>query len=505
MKKHNLLKAVGITFLIVVLLSWIIPAGNYFQGVYTALGKTAPLGIADLSRAPIFGMTQLAFIGAIFLIIGGIYGVLNKTGVYTEVVERVVAKMEKKGNLFLIITMIFFAVLSSLTGSAYVLFALVPFFVAVLMLLNYNKLVAFASTVGAMLVGRIASTYGATVSNYINEYFNLNANDRVLIAVRFVLLFVLTTVFILFVVKTAKAKKEVMKVEEKKETKTSKAKSSKAKTAKSSVKEEVIKVKNPAKDIPLYEENRKKKSSLPLIILSIVAVLFLLAGTMDWYGTLNISFFNDLHDKIASLEVLGYPLFKNILGFTTALGQWSNYEVAIAMMFFPVVLAFVYGLSFDDTVDAFVSGAKKMLPTAFLSLAATCVFVAVVSTSTGANMFAFLENWLLGLSEGFNLFTSSLVSLLSGFFYNDFQYAVYNVAYPIQNVVTDTALYPLIAIVLQTLHGLVMMIVPTSIFLIAGLSYLNISYKEWFQYFWKCLIAFFVILVLIFIVIAILI
>src|SRR5574344_1608228 len=202
MKKYNLLKAIGITFLIVVVMSWLIPAGAYSSGTYTALGKTAPLGLADLSRAPMVGITQLAVIGVIFLLIGGLYGVLNKTGAYTSIVEKLVEKVKTKKVGFLIFTVIFFALLSSLTGSAYVLFALVPFFVTVILLLNYNKMIAFTTTVGAILVGRIGSTYGSTVSNYLNGYFSLDANNQII--VKFILLAILTALLVFFIIKTAK-------------------------------------------------------------------------------------------------------------------------------------------------------------------------------------------------------------------------------------------------------------------------------------------------------------
>ena len=42
MKKYNLLKAIGIVFLFVIVLTWFIPIGSYSNGAFT-LGDTAPV------------------------------------------------------------------------------------------------------------------------------------------------------------------------------------------------------------------------------------------------------------------------------------------------------------------------------------------------------------------------------------------------------------------------------------------------------------------------------
>ena len=49
----------------------------------------------------------------------------------------------------------------------------------------------------------------------------------------------------------------------------------------------------------------------------------------------------------------------------------------------------------------------------------------------------------------------------------------------------DTNVIPVVALIFQAIYGLVMIIAPTSIFLLVGLSYFKVSYKEWFNYIWK--------------------
>ena len=83
MKKNNILKAIGILFLLFVVLSWIIPAGYYSYGEYTST-STTPIGLFDIIIYPFMTATSSVFIltAIDFLLIGAFYGVLNKTKVY---------------------------------------------------------------------------------------------------------------------------------------------------------------------------------------------------------------------------------------------------------------------------------------------------------------------------------------------------------------------------------------------------------------------------------------
>ena len=95
MKKNSLLKAILIAFGIAVILSWIIPAGGYSSGTFTA-GTTNPVGIINLFRLPVMTMQTFIQYTIVFLSIGALYGVLNKTGVYGNIVSGIAKKMERK-------------------------------------------------------------------------------------------------------------------------------------------------------------------------------------------------------------------------------------------------------------------------------------------------------------------------------------------------------------------------------------------------------------------------
>ena len=107
-----------------------------------------------------------------------------------------------------------------------------------------------------------------------------------------------------------------------------------------------------------------------------------------------------------------------------------------------------------------------------------------------------MSDWLLNITKGFNAITTSVVAALGGLFYNDMPYLVNSLADTMISKYTNSALYPLFGLIFQSMHGLVMMIVPTSMILIAGLSYLKVSYKEWFKNIWKILLGLLVITII---------
>ena len=180
MKKKDILKAIGIVLGIFVVLTWLIPTGS-FSGTNVTTETTNPIGLLDIFKYPIQTALTSIFITSalVVLLIGGLYGVINKTGVYSNIVEGLAKKFKGKEKNFLIITILVLGILSSLTGLVLPLFILVPFFAAVILTLGYNKLTAMLSTVGAILVGNLGSTYAFNINGYIVYFFQNKINIHI--------------------------------------------------------------------------------------------------------------------------------------------------------------------------------------------------------------------------------------------------------------------------------------------------------------------------------------
>lgn len=456
MKKNSIIKAIVITFLIYVLASWVIPSGSFQNGVFTK-GTTSPVGIGDIFIYPISTSITSIFVlgGLVILLIGALYGVMNKTGVYTNLVEGSAKRFSGREKSFLVISILLFAILASLTTLTLPLLILVPFFVAVILSLGFNKMTAFLSTVGAILVGNMGTVFGYNVDgyNFNNYFFGLKATDNLVWkAVLFVLL---TAVLIFYVIKTSK-------------------------TNKKSTKEETI--------IPLYtKEKASKKSSTPLVVVTILAVVIALVAMFNWNGALGTqkNIFDTWYSNITSVKLNDYPLFANLLGSVKAFGLWTNYELAMLLIILMLVIGFIYNLKLKETYEAAVEGAKEVLSVAAVAILANILLLVVNSAS--ASFIPTIYNAVFKMVKGFNFATMSIAGMIGSIGFSQYPYLLNSLYDP------TTAMYAKslseASFILQVMHGFTMILVPTSVGLVVGLKYLGISYKEWLKENWRLLLS----------------
>lgn len=505
--KRNLLKAIGISFLIFVVLSWIIPVGTY-DGTKFTKGSVDAVGLFDLIGVPVNTLVTFALYVAVFACIGGLYGVMSKTGALGTWVEKISKRFTGKEKGFLIFTIILFVILSSVTGLVLPLFVLVPLFAMILFALNYDKVTAFASTVGAMLVGSMASTYGFNISGYTKNILSLDMNNQIIAKV--VLLVLLTAALIFFVLKfaskkTTKAvakveKKEVAKAASKKETtkkassKTSAKKAPAKKASKPAAKKTTTKkttakkttTKNMAVSADVKKvRNAKTVSTLPLVIIFVLMLIVTLVGMYNWYYSFGIEVFNDIHTAIMGVKIGDFPIFENLLSGINAIGYWGNNEFIMLMVIAAILIAFIYRLSFGEFVESFIAGVKKMMPTAlYAALASVILAVLYQASYQGAGTIAdTMFNATMGMSDGFNVLTSGLTALYGSFLYNDLYYLLYSLQAYL--AAFDAGMISIAGLLVQSMYALGMILFPTSVILIAGLSYFDVSYKKWIKYIWK--------------------
>ena len=284
MKKNGILKALGILLLIYVILSWIIPTGYYSNSTFTT-NTILPVGLVNIIKYPIMLFTSELFslITVCFIIIGGLYGVMKKTGLYSKLVDSVCSKFKNNEEIFLILAITVLALLSSLTSLTLPLFVFVPFVIGVILVMGYNKITALLSSVGAILVGNMASTYGFNVAGYVNFFYNTELNNGILLKI---ILFVLLTggliLFVLMLNKNNKLKKPV--------------------------KEEI-------KEIPYYEEKKKNNNKLLIpIIIMIITFILIMVGMYNWELGLDIKFFNELYKSISEIEYNNIPIVTYLIG-----------------------------------------------------------------------------------------------------------------------------------------------------------------------------------------------
>ena len=465
MKKHGLFKAILIILGLLVILSFFVPGR---QGTASSIG----LGTVLLNSVQVF---YYFFDTAVFLfVIGGFYGVLSKSGAYKKLLDTIVLKVKKNSKQFVFVITALFAIISSLTGFTMSLFIFVPFVMSIILLLGYDKLVAISSTIVAIVIGYIGGLFVTlrNPSSYSTSFVTFEefvGLDKFANTFPKLILLILGVALLIYFIS-----KHIKDVEDKK-----------VKYELNDNDLKISEVKDNYKDIRLW----------PIItVLSLIFVLLVL-GYLPWSSLFEITIFNDFHTWLTSIKVGDFEIFNSIItSISYAFGDWGqlgNYMVICALLLvFSLVVKFISKMKFDEMIDSFIEGMKKMLPVAILTTFSLTVLVCAYNNG-------FIENLITSTNAAMgsiNVLMASIFNILGSLVYPDLYYTAYGVYTPLLSAITDESLYQVLALNFQTLNGLVMLIGPTSLILIAGLTYLDIPYTTWLKYIWRFILMLFILI-----------
>lgn len=467
MKKHSLFKVILILLLLIVIVSYFLPNRN---------GEIAYLGLGDVFVNGLQSFYYFFDTALFLVVIGGFYGVLNKTGAYKKLLDTIVTKVKPNSKKFVFATIIVFALLTSLTGMTMPLLIFVPFVISIILLLGYDKLVALSSTIGAIVIGFIGgifvtfkdpnSYYSVTYTTFeefcsVDKFVNLFP--------KILLLFAACALLIYYV------NKHIKNVEEKK------------------VKYEL----NNDADLLVSEVkgNYKDIKILPLIIVLSLVLLLMILGLVPWQSLFGLDIFANFHTWLTGLSISGFALFPNIISASfPAFGEWlslGNYlMIMIILLLAVIVIKFICKIKFDDMIDGFVNGCKKMLPVAIITVVAYTVLVCSYNNGFMEHLIANARDSMGSL----NLAMTSLFTIVGSVVNVDLYYTTIGIFTPVLNAVTDESVHQVLAMNFQTLNGLVMLVGPTSLILIVGLSYLDIPYTTWLKYIWRFILQLFILI-----------
>ncbi len=474
MKKHGLLKILGILLFLVVILSYIL-VGRYGERTYIGLGDTL---LNSLQSLYYFFDTAL-----FILVVGGFYGVLSKTSAYKKLLDKIVTSVKPNSKKFIYAIVIIFAIIASLTGMTLPLIIFVPFVVSIILLLGYDKLVAITATIGSIMIGFIggifvsfrdpSNYYGVSYTTF-DKFVGLSSNYSNIFP-KLLLLFAGIALLIFYL------NKHIKNVESKK------------------VKYEL----NENTDLLVTEVkgNYKDIKTWPLIVILSVMFVLLVLGLMPWNSLFNITVFDKFHTWLTGLSIKKFAIFPSIISSNfPALGNWTslgNYMmVMILLLIFTFIIKLVSKMKCDDMVDAFVEGMKKMLPTAALIVIAYGVLVCAYNNG-------FMEN-IISKYGKFNYGISSLLAILGSVLNVDLYYTASGIFSPMIALINDEGIYSSVAILLQGIFGIVSFVGPTSIILIFALSYLDVPYTTWLKYIWRFVLYLLVLVALVVLLVALL-
>lgn len=184
-----------------------------------------------------------------------------------------------------------------------------------------------------------------------------------------------------------------------------------------------------------------------------------------------------------------------IVTFTKVPG-WLTTIILMATMVL-LILFLLNKVKVNEVISTTTSGIKNALPIAITTTLVAIVFIITLGNGLriGNGIGVTILNWILSLTKGFNMLTTTIMIAVGSVMAPVFDYFTNCAAIILSINVTDTNLYGLLGFLLSSIYYLLMIIAPTSIGLIAGLYYLDIPYNKWFKYIWKVLLALLLIVV----------
>lgn len=477
MKKNSLIKILFITFISTVFLSWIIPAGQYSSGAFESQGLN-PVGIFDLVLAP-FSVFDLALPTIIFILVVGVfYGVLNKTGVYSKLVDSIVKKFKNSKIKFLAVLVILTTILSAFVGINFAFYICIPFISAILLSMGFKKITVMLSTIGSVLVGMMGSVFGSDIAYNFYKYFGYNSDYKMQSSFfpdSIIFLAVLVALLTLYVVKLGK--------------------------------KDLDKKKEEIEEITLLEKKSSKKSYKPLFILMMVTFLFIMIGSFKWdalIGGADKTPMLDFYKKIMDIKVGNFPIVSNLLGTIPAIGYFELPFISVFTLFMTIIISLVYKVKFDDLAEGVIDGIKQVIRLVIYIILSNLVMACLYKNGVTYNFVSTIIKYLMGISLSFNSFFVVITSAISSLFFNDFSTFMGNIYVPTRILTgSNVNVIGLTFMIFKSVFGLVSMVAPTSVLLVTGLAYYNVSFKEWFKNVWKLLLEFLILTVLVIIILTI--
>ncbi len=464
MENKKNLKILLLFITIYMLLSWIIVSGNFSNGEFVSNGFNQ-FGFFDFLVAPfqlfnyfVVTMTkningyvnQVGYGNVIiaFIAIGILYGVLNKTGAYYNLIMDIKKKLKNKKELFLLIIAAVYCTISALSGLNLLLFMFMPFVATILAKLKFNKITIFTSTIGAMLIGSIGSLYNPTINGLNRVMFQSGLNSN--IASRLILFLML--LIILLASLYLNRHKEVKKKEE----------------------------------ILLLETTEKGgRSYIPIIFTTLVTTIILFICMYNWYYMFNTTSVTQAYNTIVNADIKGYNFMQNIFGMSESFGYWTGFSMSALLLLDSIIFAFIYNIKLDKVLEGAKNGITEMLPTIFYSIISLTIII--ISLNNGNSFIYSIINNIFKATSDYQIIGILTSSLLHNFFINDYFALLSSISNPLVTVYGYDNIN-LSLLITQISHGLVSLITPFNVYLIAGLTYLKIPYTKWLKHIWKTLL-----------------
>jgi len=295
-----------------VILTWIIPAGEFdynvingrqivVPGSYHKVEAT-PQGIFDILLAPIKGFTQAALIIGFCFLVGGAFGVLNRTGAIDAGLFYIIEKTKhnrksKKGVIVLL--MILFSICGATFGMSESVLVFIMLTIPLAIAMGYDSIVGISISflaAGVGFAGALTNPFTIGIAQGIAEISLFSGWEyRLLLWFVFTLTAIIFVLFYIRKIEKSPAASPVFHLDKK-------------------------------RDLTEFEQNSKPEFQLRhrvVLILLLISLTLIIIGSNKW--------------------------------------SWYINEIAALFIGLAIVSAIFFRLSASETVDAFIAGAKDMV------------------------------------------------------------------------------------------------------------------------------------------------
>lgn len=452
MKNKNLWLTFAIAVGIVFILTWVVPSTAFNDVGELVRGAIRPTGIWDffyyISMLLLWFGQNVIFI----LCLGVFYGILGGTGALRALVNKIAAYFKKREKIFLVLCSSLFILISAFTGFDFILLFFMPLVAGIILTLGYNKITALKTIVIPILIGTMGSLYSPTFYASLSGYLEPGITYGWYKFAIIILGIVGMGLYLYFTSNIKKGK------------------------AKEPINEEMLFIEK--------VEGSKKVKLWPLVtILSLILVLYIL-GLTPWGNMFEFLGFEKLYANVSNFRIGNFAVFDSIIGYTIgAFGSWYVMSINALLLILSIVLILIYKIEWKKAFNDAWAGVKKILPTAALVALSSIIFV-MASQSDIINT---ILKAIAELTDGLNVFTYSIASVIGASLVNA-DYITKYVTDTLSFVAGETGDFQLLIFIQQVMYGIAMLIAPSSVILLAALSYLEVGYTKWLKNIWKPLL-----------------
>lgn len=433
---------------LVAVLTWIIPAGQYERVASEALGKdvpiagtyaptdAAPQGFFDVILAPIAGfydpveyVARAIDVSLFVLIIGGFIGVVTATGAIDAGIARAMVRLKGRENWMIPILMALFALGGTTYGMAEETLAFYVLLIPVMIAAKYDALTAVAVILLGAGVGVLGSTVNAFSTVIASDAAGISFADG--LGLRLVILVICWVVTVAFVMRYA------------------------------------AKVRADPSTSLVYDKKTANEAHF-------------LAETPSEAAP-----FTGLHKIVLILFALTF----GVMVWGVSIGGWWMAEMSGLFLAAAIVIGIIARLGEGTLVESFVNGARDLLGVALIiGLARGIVVIMDAGMITDTILHA-AETSVTGLSQTAFILVIYWVQVgLSFFVPSTSGLAVLSM--PILAPVADFAgvKRELVVTAFATASGMVNLITPTSAVVMGGLAIGRVPYERWLRFVWPLLV-----------------